>query len=95
MLLLASVFFYIFFKLVITNVLLQGFLLNAAVSGIDFTFKLLTVYFVKRENRKYKQDHDKSLMTKLASFKFINIHLPIVFALIDFKLRPSKLLPEI
>ncbi|MFO0117483.1 MAG: anoctamin [bacterium] len=63
--------------------------MNAAVGVINFAFKELTIYFVKNfENHKYKQDHDKSLMTKLASFKFINIHLPIVYALIDRKLRP-------
>ena len=75
----------------IKNVVLQGFLLNAAVGVINYAFKELTIYFVKQENQKYKQDHEKSLMTKLASFKFINIHLPIVFALITEKLNPPKL----
>ena len=65
--------------------------MNAAVSVTDFAFKKLTIYFVKEENRKYKQEYEKSLMTKLASFKFINIHLPIVYALINKKLVPSPL----
>ena len=30
-------------------------------------------------------------MYRLAAFKFINIHLPIVYALIDFRLNPPDL----
>jgi len=90
-LLASSVVLYIFFKLYVKNPLLQGIYLNAAVGVINYVFKTLTIYFVKWENHKYKQSYDNSLMIRLAVFKFINIHLPIVFALISQKLNPPEL----
>lgn len=90
-LLTSSVFFYIFIKLRVKNFLLQGLYLNFAVGGINFIFKYLAVYLVEKENHKFLLDLDNSLMWRLAVFKFINIHLPILYALIDNIQNPPKL----
>ena len=87
----SSVFFYIVIKMQVKNFLLQGLYLNFAVGGINFLFKFLTVYLVEKENHKFQLDLENSLMWRLAIFKFINIHLSIVYALIDNIKRPPPL----
>ena len=75
----------------VKNFLLQGLYLNFAVGGINFLFKYLAVYLVEKENHKFHLDLENSLMWRLAIFKFVNIHLSIVYALIDNIKNPPPL----
>jgi len=61
------------------------------VSGINYLYKFLVSLFITKQNFKYKAHKQKEEIFRFAIFKFINIHLPIVFALISFKLKDHKL----
>jgi hypothetical protein len=91
MIVLVSLSIFVYIKLQDLPPLLQGIFLNAAVGAINFGFRLVTVYLMKHEDHKYKAHYTSSLTTKLAFFKFVNIHLPIVYALIRQRLHPAEL----
>jgi len=42
----------------------------------------LAVLFVTLENHKYQKDHDRSFMLKLVSFRLVNTHLTVLYAVI-------------
>lgn len=65
--------------------------MNVVVSGINYLYKFLVSRFIIMQNFKYKAHKQKEEIFRFAIFKFINIHLPIVFALISFKLDELKL----
>lgn len=63
----------------------QGYALSISVGVINYVYVQMAQYFVDKSNLKYLQDYNNSLLNRLAVFKFVNIHLPIIYALIQFK----------
>jgi len=93
-LLVASVVAYIVIKMYIKEAMYQGYALSVSVGVINQVYVMMAQYFVDKSNLKYLQDYNNSLLNRLAVFKFVNIHLPIVYALIQFKRSIPELTPD-
>jgi hypothetical protein len=80
-----SVGCYIVSRKFIDNATIQGIAINISTGVINYAYIQLAEFFVEKENFKYFQEYKNSLLYRLAIFKFVNIHLPIIYALVDFK----------
>ena len=88
----ASVAGYVFLRLTVTSSLVQGILLTSIVSALNYFYTKVTVYLMQYEDHKYRKDYYDNLMIKLAFFKFVNIHLPIIYALVSTVKNPLELI---